>query len=79
MEEFLTFRANLIKWSYDNDTPKAKEINGSNQQQRYEFVSWILKQNPPEKQEIYWSNPSYVAAGLMLEKATGKSYETLVG
>jgi len=79
LQDFLTFRANLIKWSYGNTTPTKKEIKGSNQQQRYEFVSWILQQNPPtEKQTTYWSNPSYVAAGLMLEKATGKSYEVLI-
>ncbi|MEZ0130728.1 aldo/keto reductase [Flavobacterium sp. LBUM151] len=34
--------------------------------------------NIKKPQDVYWSNPSYVAAGLMLEKATGKSYETLV-
>jgi CubicO group peptidase (beta-lactamase class C family) len=79
LQDFLTFRANLIKWSYDNGTPIKKEIKGNNQQQRYEFVSWILQQNPiTEKQTTYWSNPSYVAVGLMLEKATGKNYETLV-
>ena len=79
LQDFLTFRANLIKWSYDNTTPTKKEIKGNSQQQRYEFVSWILQQNPVlEKQTTYWSNPSYVAAGLMLEKATGKNYETLV-
>jgi len=79
LKDFLTFRANLIKWSYGNDTPIKKEIKGNNQQQRYEFVSWILQQNPiTEKQTTYWSNPSYVAAGLMLENATGKNYETLV-
>lgn len=79
LQDFLTFRASLIKWSYGNETPTKKEVNGNFQQQRYEFVSWILQQNPiPDKQTIYWSNPSYVAAGLMLEKATGKNYETLV-
>ncbi|OXA89450.1 serine hydrolase domain-containing protein [Flavobacterium hercynium] len=79
LEDFLTFKANINTWSYGNDTPTQKEIKGNNQQQRYEFIAWFLKQNPVlEKQAIYWSNPSYVAAGLMLEKATGKSYETLV-
>ena len=68
----------MVLWQYHTDRKK-KEIKGSNQQQRYEFVSWILQQNPvTEKQTTYWSNPGYVAAGLMLEKATGKAYETLV-
>lgn len=79
LQDFLTFRANLIKWSYGNETPTKKEINGNEHEQRYEFVSWILHQNPDvEKKAVYWSNPSYVAAGLMLEKVTGKDYKTLV-
>ncbi|TCN60989.1 class A beta-lactamase-related serine hydrolase [Flavobacterium circumlabens] len=79
LQDFLTFRANLDTWSYGNKTPTQKEIKGNNQQQRYQFIEWFFQQKPiVEKQEIYWSNPSYVAAGLMLEKATGKTYETLV-
>ncbi len=79
LQDLLTFRANLIKWTYTNDKPTSKEISGNEQQQRYGFVAWVLQQNPvTEKQTIYWSNPSYVAAGLMLEKVTGKDYKTLV-
>jgi CubicO group peptidase (beta-lactamase class C family) len=78
LQDFLTLRAKLIQWSYGNDTPTKEEIKGNSQQQRYEFVSWILKQPPGEPKTIYWANPSYVAAGLMLEKATGKPYEKLV-
>lgn len=79
LQDFLTFRANINTWSYGNNTPTQEEIKGNNQQQRYEFIAWFLQQKPVlEKEEIYWSNPGYVAAGLMLEKATGKSYEVLV-
>jgi CubicO group peptidase (beta-lactamase class C family) len=80
LQDFITFRANLIRWSYGNETPTKEEIVGNQQQQRLEFVSWILQQKPDSvsKNGIYWSNPSYVAAGLMLEKVTGKDYETLV-
>ena len=79
LQDFITFRAKLSIWSYGNETPTQKEIKGNNQQQRYEFIAWFLQQDQHlKKQDIYWSNPSYVAAGLMLEKATGKSYETLV-
>lgn len=79
LEDFITFRANINTWSYGNETPTQKEIKGNNQQQRYEFIAWFLQQTPNlEQQKVYWSNPSYVAAGLMLEKATGKSYETLI-
>lgn len=80
LRDFITFRAPIPTWSYGNETPTQKEIKGDNQQQRYEFIAWFFKQNKiiSEKQEVYFSNPSYVAAGLILEKATGKSYETLV-
>ncbi|WP_051951385.1 serine hydrolase [Flavobacterium sp. ASV13] len=80
LKDFLTFRAPIPTWSYGNETPTQKEIKGNDKKQRYEFISWFFKQNQivSEKQEAYWSNPSYVAAGLMLEKASGKSYETLV-
>jgi CubicO group peptidase (beta-lactamase class C family) len=80
LQDFVTFRANINNWSYDKNTPTQSEIKGNNQQQRYEFIAWILKQKPvlTDKQALYWSNPSYVAVGLMLEKATNKTYETLV-
>lgn len=79
LKDFLTFRANLIQWSYGNETPVRKEMKGDSQQQRYEFMRWVMQQDPPiEIKTIYWANPSYVAVGLMLEKATGKKYETLV-
>ncbi|WP_431243687.1 serine hydrolase domain-containing protein [Flavobacterium sp. P21] len=80
LQDFLTFRAPISTWSYGNETPSQKEIKGDKRQQRYEFISWFFRQNQvvSEKQEVYLSNPSYVVAGLMLEKVTGKSYETLV-
>ncbi|KUJ63105.1 hypothetical protein AR687_02820 [Flavobacteriaceae bacterium CRH] len=79
LQDFITFRANINTWSYGNETPTQKEIRGNDQQQRYEFIAWFLQQETVlEKQDLYWSNPGYVAAGLMLEKATGKTYETLV-
>ncbi|TDO83694.1 CubicO group peptidase (beta-lactamase class C family) [Flavobacterium chryseum] len=79
LQDFITFRASMKTWYYGNEAPTQKEIKGNDQQQRYEFIAWFLQQETVlEKQHIYWSNPSYVAAGLMLEKATGKTYETLV-
>lgn len=79
LQDLITFRAKIISWSYGNETPTQKEINGTEQEQRYKFISWILQQKPvEEKQALYWSNPSYVAVGLMLEKATGKEYKVLV-
>jgi CubicO group peptidase (beta-lactamase class C family) len=79
LQDFVTFRANISHWSYGNEAPTKSEIKGNEQQQRYEFVSWVLQQKPDEeKRTVYWANPSYVAVGLMLEKVTGKDYKTLV-
>lgn len=79
LQDLITFRAKIISWSYGNEIPTQKEINDTEQEQRYKFVSWILQQKPvEEKQELYWANPSYVAVGLMLEKVTGKDYKNLV-
>jgi CubicO group peptidase (beta-lactamase class C family) len=78
LKDLITFRANLPKWSYGNEIPDQNEIKGNEQQQRYAFIKWELQQKEPEKQDFYFSNPDYVAAGLMLEKASGKDYKTLV-
>lgn len=79
LQDLLTFRANLISWTYTNESPTKKIIKGDEKMQRYNFAAWILQQHPfEEKKLIYWSNPAYVLAGLMLEKATQKNYEMLV-
>ena len=79
LRNLLTFRANLLSWTYTYQQPAQKKIKGNEQKQRYEFIAWILQQHPgTQKRNYYFSNPSYVAAGLMLEKVTGKDYRTLV-
>lgn len=80
LRDFITFRAHIPTWSYGNKAPTQKEIKGTNPEQRYEFMKWFFAKTSAisEKKDVYGSNPSYVAAGLMLEKATGKTYETLV-
>ena len=79
LKDLLSFRSNLIKWSYGNVIPAAAAIHGDEKRQRYEFMSWVLQQDPIEsKGAINFSNPGYVAAGLMLEKVTGRDYTELV-
>jgi CubicO group peptidase (beta-lactamase class C family) len=79
LQDLLTFRAKLLSWTYTNEAPTEKEIKGDEKTQRYEFMSWILRQSPDTATKItHWSNPGYVAVGLMLEKVTGKDYKTLV-
>ncbi len=79
LKDYISLRANLNKWTYSNEKPIEKNIKGTNQEQRFEFVKWVLKQElNTEIKTIYFANPSYVIVGLMLEKVTGKSYEILV-
>lgn len=75
----LSFRTKLISYSYYFAEPKIDQFKGSEEEQRYQFLAWFLKQSPDTTtKEVHFSNLGYVAAGLMLEKATGKSYKTLV-
>jgi CubicO group peptidase (beta-lactamase class C family) len=77
LKDLLTLRANLIPWTYTNETPTSQEMLCDDPQLC--FVAWVLRQKPATvKKTINWSNPAYVAAGLMLGKATGTMYETLV-
>lgn len=79
LKNLLTMRAPLMSWTYTHQKPVAAEISGDLRQQRYNFIIWVLKQKPSlQNAEIYWSNLAYVMAGLMLEKASGKSFESLV-
>lgn len=77
--DLLSFRTRLYSYSYNYDKPEQKDFTGDETQQRYQFTAWFLKQ--PAVQDtasIHFSNLSYIAAGLMLEKASGKPYKELV-
>lgn len=77
--QLLSFRTRLPKWTYTNTKPNEVDMKGSPAEQRMQFALWVLKQKPVKTRDsINFSNPAYVLAGLMLEKATGKSYEQLV-
>lgn len=75
--QLLSFRAGTVKWTYTNDTPTQEMINGSDEEQRRRFAMWALQQ-PVTKGALSFSNPGYTLAGLMLEKASGRSYVRLV-
>lgn len=76
--DLLTFRTRLLKWTYTDTVPTPAEITGDEPAQRYAFMAWCLRQAPvPKTSGPSFSNPAYVAAGLMLEKATGHSYSEL--
>ncbi|MFA6149941.1 MAG: serine hydrolase [Chitinophagaceae bacterium] len=79
LKDLLTMRARLMSWTYTYTEPTQQQIKGTEQQQRYAFLSWIMRQPPlAGNRTYYFSNPSYVAAGMMLEKVSGKDYKTLV-
>lgn len=78
LQQLLTFRSNLIPYTYTNEIPTKNQFFGSEDEQRYQFAAWFFKQQPVIKKGINFTNLGYVAAGLMLEKASAKTYKQLV-
>jgi CubicO group peptidase (beta-lactamase class C family) len=77
--DLLSFRTRLYPYTYTDHSPKQEYIKGNAAQQRYAFTQWFLAQKPVKKADsIHFSNVGYTAAGLMLEKVSGKSYQELV-
>ncbi len=74
----LSFRARLFPYTYTDDTPVKRQFSGSEDEQRYQFAKWFFKHKPVARNsDVHFSNLGYVAAALMLEKASGKSYKQL--
>lgn len=88
--DLLSMRTHLYAYSYYYDKPEQKDFSGDETQQRYQFLSWCLKQpavldpiaigsaRTDTTASIHFSNLGYVMAGLMLEKVSGKTYKQLV-
>jgi CubicO group peptidase (beta-lactamase class C family) len=77
--DLLTFRTRLSHYTYTDVKPLKSQFTGDDSTQRYQFIAWCLQQKPVHgKDSINFSNPGYTAAGMMLEKASGKPYKTLV-
>ncbi|GGG59330.1 serine hydrolase domain-containing protein [Epilithonimonas arachidiradicis] len=76
----LNFKAPLASFSYDTHIPESVVITGTNQEQRYNIVRYLLTQKAVEKNkdDLYLTNLGYVLAGLMLEKVSNKNYNELV-
>ncbi len=75
----LSFRTKLFPYTYTYKKPKKEQFNGNDSQQRYQFAAWFFQQRPISSYDsINFSNLAYVAAGLMLEKVSQKSYTELV-
>lgn len=79
LENLLSFRGKLPAYTYTFDKPTKNEIIGDNANQRLLLAKYFLSQKPMKVQNgLTPSNADYILAGLMLEKATGKSYKELV-
>lgn len=79
LQDLLTFRGKLPSYSYGNEEPARAQITGDNAHQRYLLMQYFLSQQAMEEENgLTASNADYVVAGLMLEKASKKSYKTLV-
>jgi len=77
--DLVSFRGKLPSYTYTFDKPTRKEIKGSPSMQRYHLAKYFLSQDPMrEENGLTPSNVDYILAGLMLEKASGKSYKALV-
>ncbi len=77
--QLLTFRSKLFKYTYTYAEPVKGQFSGNEERQRYQFAQWFFKHEPVQTNDsINFSNLSYVAAGLMLEKVSGKTYKQLV-
>ena len=75
----LSFRARLFPYTYTYARPAKNQFKGNEEKQRYQFATWFFQQKPVGKRDtIIFSNLGFIAAGLMLEKASGKTYEQLV-
>ena len=75
----LSLRTKLFPYTYTYEEPKKEQFTGTEEEQRYQFATWFFQQEPVKSnQSLNFSNLAYAAAGLMLEKVSGKSYKELV-
>lgn len=75
----LSFRTRLYSYTYTYEKPEQKDFTGDESQQRYQFTKWFLQQPAiTDTGSVHFSNLGYIAAGLMMEKVSGKSYKQLV-
>jgi CubicO group peptidase (beta-lactamase class C family) len=77
--DLLSFRSTLYPYTYTYPEPVKGQFTGNEEEQRYQFARWFFRQPPVvTNNPINFSNLNYVAAGLMLEKVSGRSYKQLV-
>ena len=89
LKQLLSHRARIINFNQNSEVypiidtyEKTIEDSLSPVQKRYHLIREVLKQEPlsPVGQGMEnYSNAGFIAASLMLEKVTGKSWESLIG
>lgn len=80
LADLLSHRAGIQPFQGEND-PEIPTFKGNKQRRRKQFGQFVLTQEPvvlDENNPFVYSNADYTLATLMLEKATGKSWEKLV-
>jgi CubicO group peptidase (beta-lactamase class C family) len=79
LEMLLTYRGKVPPYTYTFEQPYPQDIKGKYNQQRYLVAQYFLQQKPMKDENgLTRSNVDYILAGLMIEKASGKSYEELL-
>ncbi len=80
LEQLLSHRGGAPGDAPDDLWRKAWEATGTAAEQRLAFIKGILARKPEAKPgtKFIYSNQGYTIAGVMLEKATGKTWEDLL-
>lgn len=79
LKQLLTFRGKLPSYTYTFTKPTKKEIRGDKAEQRYALAKYFLGKKPMQPENgLTPSNADYILAGLMLERAAGQSFVSLV-
>jgi len=79
LADLLSFRAPLYKYTYTDAEPRREDLTGDEVEQRRQLAAWGFAHKPVRPMDgIHFSNLSYVAAGLMLERASGHTFQQLV-
>jgi CubicO group peptidase (beta-lactamase class C family) len=79
LRDLLSFRTQLYKYTYTDVEPRPEQLSGDEAEQRRQLAAWgFAHQQLNSADSINFSNLAYVAAGLMLERASGRSYQQLV-
>jgi D-alanyl-D-alanine carboxypeptidase len=81
LEDLFLCKAGIKGYTSGNEVFPELDMESSNY--RFNFVKWLLKQQPitklqGEKFQFYYSNASYTMASLMLEGVSGLSYEEMI-